>query len=260
MGCNNNTKCFWKQDLNDDDSSSSDSPSVQIVTRYKWPVGSERLPDKAPKFDGLDKWSISWEGKSFSRNVFTSSSRMFNTHCSITALSTIYSDFSLTEITSQLYLGSFEDAKNEAKVVDLGITHILSLIGPKHPIKGIKYMHRPMNDHGHTNLKCLIKKIWAFVMNSQQPGNKLCVHCMSGQNRSATVMISILMKLNGEPNKLVDVYNLVKDKRPVIQINKLYAKQLLELERDLFGTTTMSDDWMKIRSCDTQTGSVLFFE
>jgi len=193
---------------------------------------------------------------------------VFTSHYSATLFSTnnssngrmLHDHLSLTEITSQLYLGSFEDAKNEAKMVELGITHILSLIGPKHPIDGINHKHRPMNDNGHTNLKRLMKENWLFVMDSQQPGNKLFVHCMSGQNRSATVMISILMKLKGESNKLVDVYNLVKDKRPVVQINELYAKQLLELERDLFGTTTMSNDWMKIRSYDMKTGSVVFCE
>jgi len=260
MGCINITKCFWKQVQKDDDS--SESCSINIISQCKKPSGSTAVPDKAPKLGGSSKWSLNWDATKsyYSRSVFTLQSRQFNSQCSTMVSTTIYSDFSMTEITSQLYLGSFEDAKNEAKVIELGITHILSLIGPKHPIKGIKHMHRPMNDNGNTNLKRLIKKIWPFVMNSQRPGNKLCVHCLSGQNRSATVMISILMKLKGEPNKLVDVYKLVKDKRPVIQITELYAKQLLELERDLFGTTTMSNDWMKIRSCDSQTGSVLFFE
>jgi len=258
MGCNNSAKCVWEADLQDDDS--SDAVSVKIVSQVRQPGESTLVPDLALKCEGVSHYGIDWDAtKSFSTNLLTSEfSATLMTTINSTNGRTLSDNFSLTEITSQLYLGSFEDAKNEAKVVELGITHILSLIGPKHPIDGIKHKHKPMNDNGYTNLKRLIKEIWSFVMDSQQPGNKLFVHCLSGQNRSATVMISILMKLQGESNKLVDVYNLVKDKRPVVQINELYAKQLLELERDLFGTTTMSNDWMKIRSYNMLTGSVEF--
>jgi atypical dual specificity phosphatase len=164
----------------------------------------------------------------------------------------------LTKISSQLYLGSFEDAKNESQLVELGITHIISLIGPKHLIKGIQHMHKPMSDYGRTNLCEVIEDIWPYVLDSQKAGNKLFLHCQSGQNRSATVMTSILMKLKGEQHKLFDVYNLIKSKRPLVQINELYAKQLLELERNLFGKTTMPYDWMKIHSYDMATGSVVF--
>jgi len=290
MGCYSCSKCILLPDQEDDVSIKSVSieiispsvetislksdpvmnisPSVEIFSLKPHPVetitpitlsGESTLStDKTPSIRGVS--SIECDAaKWVSKNVFTShfSNTMFSTINSINGRA-FSDDLSLTEITSQLYLGSFEDAKKEAKVVELGITHILSLIGPKHPINGIKHMHQPMDDNGHTNLKSLIKRIWSFVMDSQQPGNKLFVHCMGGQNRSATVMISVLMKLKPESSKLVDVYNLVKDKRPVVQINQLYAKQLLELERDLFGTTTMSPDWMKIRSYDMQTGSVVF--
>jgi protein-tyrosine phosphatase len=195
-----------------------------------------------------------------SQCLFTSSYRTIykSQDSSFNRTATVYT-VPLTEISSQLFLGSFEDAKNENKLVELGITHIISLIGPKHIIKGIQHMHKPMSDHGRTNLFNVIKDIWPFVLDSQYAGNKLFLHCQSGQNRSATVMTAILMKLKGGQHKLVDVYRLVKTKRPLVQINRKYAEQLLEFERELFGETTLPNDWMKISSFDMTTGAVVFY-
>jgi hypothetical protein len=162
----------------------------------------------------------------------------------------------LTEVTSSLFFGSFEDANNEEKLRRLGITHIISLIGPTNKIKGMKHKHKPMSDHGRTNLKGVITKLWPFILESQRLGNKLFVHCQSGQNRSATVVLSILMKLKNE--KLDVLYRMIKKKRPVIQINEIYAKQLSEIECELFGETTVPKNWMSICSYDMYTGDVEF--
>jgi len=162
----------------------------------------------------------------------------------------------LTEVTSQLFFGSFEDAKNEQKLKDLGITHMISLIGPKNKIKGIKHMHKPMSDHGRTNLKRVMAILWPFVLESQCVDNKLFVHCQSGQNRSATVVLSILMKLKND--KLDVLYRMVKKKRPVVQINEKYARQLSEMESELFGETSVPKTWLSISSYDMESGDVEF--
>jgi len=162
----------------------------------------------------------------------------------------------LTEVTPQLFFGSFEDANNEQKLKDLGITHIISLIGPKNEIKGIKHKHKPMNDYGRTDLKGVIALIWPFVLESQWDGNKLFVHCQSGQNRSATVVLLILLKLKNE--KLDVLHRMVKKKRPMVQINETYARQLSEIESELFGETSVPKNWMRISSYDMESGVVEF--
>jgi len=164
----------------------------------------------------------------------------------------------LTEVTAQLFFGSFEDASNEKKLVELGITHIISLIGPKNKIKYIKHKHEPMNDYGRTELKKVITRLWPYIEESQEVGNKLFVHCQSGQNRSATLVLAILMKLKNQPNKLEELYTMVKKKRPIIQIHEKYAKQLCEMESELFGKTSVPKNWMVLCSYDIETGSVRF--
>jgi len=167
----------------------------------------------------------------------------------------------ITEVTSQIFLGSFENAKDEKKLKELGITHIISLIGPKHPVDGIKHEHKPMSDYGRTDLKQVVKLLWPFIIESQKVFNKLFVHCQSGQNRSATLVIAILMKLkygHYRPKKLIDAYSMVKRKRPIVQIIEKYAKQLSNLESELFGTTTMPANWMRIEYYSMDTGEVVF--
>jgi len=174
--------------------------------------------------------------------------------------STIESIFAkppLTEVTSQLYFGSFDDAKNEEELRSREITHTISLIGPKHLIAGIEHKHNPMNDFGRTDLKKLIKNLWAFVEESQQEGKALFVHCMCGQNRSATVVIAILMRRHGK--SLIDAFKIVKHKRPLVQINEQYAKQLSKMELELHGQTSVSKNWMEIRFADMETGKVVFY-
>jgi len=164
----------------------------------------------------------------------------------------------MTEVTTQLFFGSLEDASNEQKLFWHGITHVVSLIGPKHTIEGIKHKHKPMCDNGRTDLKKVITMLWPFIVESQEAGNKLFVHCQSGQNRSATVVLAILMKLKNKPCRLDELYTMVKKKRPIIQINEKYARQLSEMESELFGTISVPENWMAICSYDMETGSVWF--
>jgi len=162
----------------------------------------------------------------------------------------------ITKITSQLYFGSYENAMDEKQLFTHKITHIISLIGPTHLIKGIQHMHSPMNDYGRSDLNDVLEKLWPFIVESQQMGNSLFVHCMSGQNRSATIVIAILMRRHGK--MLYEAFKMVKKKRPVVQINEGYAEQLLKIECDHFGRTSLPVDWMKITSFDMNTGKVQF--
>jgi len=200
-------------------------------------------------------------GKScqLSRPLFATSSSIFKSQDTISrSASSCVCVVPLTEVTPKLFFGSFEDASNDEILASLGITHIISLVGHQHLIKGMKHKHKPMNDFGKTDLKGVINTLWSFVLESQEAQNKLFVHCQSGQNRSATVVLAILMKLRYGLNKLIDLYRMVKNKRPIIQINERYAKQLSDMEREIFGETSVPSGWMKINSYDMESGEVLF--
>jgi hypothetical protein len=190
---------------------------------------------------------------SLDRQLFTTAKSVTWSSANASFISTCH-QIPLTEVTSQIYLGSFEDAKNEEELRARNITHIISLIGPSHSIAGVYHKHSPMSDYGKTDLEQVFKKLWPFIEESQQPENVLFVHCMSGQNRSATLVIGIIMRILGK--SLKDAFRMVMKKRPMVQINKLYAKQLSKMELELFGRNTVPKDWMEIKHVDMKKGCV----
>ena len=66
------------------------------------------------------------------------------------------------------------------------------------------------------------------------------------------------MKLKSQANNLDELYCMLEKKRPVVQINEEYAKQLSEMEQELFGKTSVPEDWISIHSYTMTTGSVFF--
>jgi len=157
--------------------------------------------------------------------------------------SDVYDPEPMTMVLPQLYLGSYEDAVNEHQLKEKKITHILSLIGKKSPVHFVQIERIPMHDHGKSNLKGVLKKISTFMWLGQKDRKVVLVHCLSGQNRSATVVVALLMMY--ERMTLYNAYRLVKSLRPMVQINKRYAKQLLDLEKEVFGKNTLPSDWME---------------
>jgi protein-tyrosine phosphatase len=61
--------------------------------------------------------------------------------------------------------------------------------------------------------------------------NKVLIHCFAGKSRSTTVLVSYLMQ--AEKKKRDEVLQKVKEKRPIVQPNEGFMKQLLEWEKEL---------------------------
>jgi len=158
------------------------------------------------------------------------------------SVSSTYDAVPMTKILPQLYLGSYDDAISELELQDKGITHILSLIGNKSPVDFVQHEIFPMHDRGRTDLKRVLEKVSRFVESGQKDGNCILVHCLSGQNRSAVLVIALMMKQN---ETLYCAHKKVKSLRPIVQINEGYAKQLLTLEKEIFGENTLPCNWME---------------
>jgi len=162
----------------------------------------------------------------------------------------------MTKILPHLYLGSYDDAINENQLKAKRITHILSLIGKQSSVDFVQHKHSPMHDHGITDLKEVLAKVSKFMKRGQEDGNNILVHCKSGQNRSATVVIAYLMV--NTKRTLYRAHKMVKNLRPLTQINRRYAKQLLTLEKEIFGKNSLPCDWMELEVVDMSTGDVSY--
>lgn len=173
-----------------------------------------------------------------------------------TSTNSSYVPLAMTEVHPHLYLGTFDDANNVDELKEKEITHILSLIGPKSTVKGVEHKHVPMNDYGYTDLNRVLKQVFEFMEDGQKDGNNLLVHCQSGQNRSATVVIAFkMMKFR---KTLFLSHRELKMLRPIVQINVNYAKQLLELEKELFKVNSLPSNWMERGTFDQTTLEVKY--
>jgi len=154
----------------------------------------------------------------------------------------------LTQVLPQLYLGNEQDAQQVEKLIGLGITHIISVAGswrdkdlyPKH-------MYIPMHDNGSSNLVAKIDKSYDFAMESQEPGNKLFIHCQWGQNRSASFVIGFLMK--SKNLSFHEAYTLLKEKRELIHPHKKYIEQLRQLDLELYKVHSTPKNFLDIALC-----------
>jgi len=160
----------------------------------------------------------------------------------------------MTKILPRLYIGCYDNAMDEPELKAKGITHILSLVGKSWSVDFAEQENIPMHDLGRTDLKVVLAKASKFMELGQQDGCRILVHCQSGQNRSATVVIAYQMIYQNET--LYRAHKRVKSLRPLVQVNVGYAKQLLALEKEIFGKNSLPCDWMERGEFNITTGEV----
>lgn len=175
-----------------------------------------------------------------------------------TGSTTSYSSYvplKMTEIIPHLFVGSHDNANDQWELEENGITHVLSLY-KKSTVDYVWKEQFLMDDRGRTDLKEVLDKVYKFIELGHRDGNSVLVHCQLGQNRSATLVIAFLMR--SKKMTLFRAHKKVKDLRPLVHINTLYAKKLLELEMELFGKNSLPPDFMDREEYDMTTGEVSY--
>jgi len=173
---------------------------------------------------------------------------------SCTSFSETYESFEptpLTQVLSQLYLGNEEDAQQAEKLIDLGITHVISIVGGgRYKDLYPKHMSVPLRDNGSSDLLEELENSYDFTMESQEPGNKLFVHCKLGQNRSASFVIGFLM--NSMNLSLFEAYSFLKEKRKLIHPHKKYMEQLRQLDLELHKVFSTPSNFLDLVHCSKE--------
>ena len=93
------------------------------------------------------------------------------------------------------------------------------------------YLHIPIIDAISENIGQYFDKAIKFIETGLKEGNAVLVHCAAGVSRSATIVISYLMatrKLN-----VVEALKFVKERRPKVNPNTGFLKQLTDFEKKL---------------------------
>jgi len=149
--------------------------------------------------------------------------------------------FVASEILPGLYLGSATDAKNLYGLRKHKIKHILNVaddVENFHP-DDFTYLRLEVKDMGlDEGISRVFESGISFVKEAHGP---VLIHCKYGMNRSATMMIAVVMELTGWT--LREAVDHVKAKRPVITPMTDNQRELAAFERKKRGTTDPPLAW-----------------
>jgi len=214
-----------------------------------------KIPDEADKGRGPVQDELQVDNLVFS-SIYCSRSLMSRSatnwwRTASSATNQSYVPTPLTQILPQLYLGNEHDAEQAAKMIGLGISHVISIVGGER-YKDVypNHMYIPLRDNGSSNLLAKLDDSYDFAMESQEAGNKLFVHCQLGQNRSASYVIGFLMKF--KKLSFYEAYALVKEKRELIHPHKNYIEQLRRLDKQLHTVYSTPANFLDITLCSQE--------
>jgi len=144
-------------------------------------------------------------------------------------------------IDSFLFLGSYYDACNFKKMEEFQINFILNVKDScRYPPQPFQLKHVPVDDYGRTNLsKDIFPKCFKFLEKVKENNGRVLIHCQSGVNRSASIVLAYLMTYRRMTFK--EAFLFLRERRPIVSPHESYMKQLSEYEMTLFGKSTFQD-------------------
>ncbi|KAG1364261.1 protein-tyrosine-phosphatase IBR5 [Cocos nucifera] len=129
-----------------------------------------------------------------------------------------------------LYLGSYDNASRAELLKTLGISRILNTVPACQNLYKNSFAYHCLQDDKHLQFDDAIQ----FLEQCERDKARVLIHCMSGKNRSAAIVIAYLMKSKGW--RFSQSCQWVKHRRPVVELSQAFHQQLLEYERRIFGS------------------------
>lgn len=124
-------------------------------------------------------------------------------------------------LVNHLYIGSQDCTMNDV-LEKYNIENVLS-VGIDAEVN-VRHKFVPCLDLPETDIKQLLLECLPYVHDSVCRGENVLVHCNAGVSRTSAVAIAYLMQYRHMAFE--DAYRLVKEKRPAIQPNDGFKKQL----------------------------------
>lgn len=136
-------------------------------------------------------------------------------------------------IKGEIYLGNASAAKNLPLLNTNSITHVLiccSEIGPSFADK-LTYKKLNIQETFDFNISSFFNEAYDFIESCLNSGGAIFIHCVQGQSRSPTILISYLMRkfrMN-----LSKALMMVKRNHPQTEPNLGFIEQLQAYEKSL---------------------------
>ena len=147
------------------------------------------------------------------------------------------------EIEKNIYIGSIGAAINNDKLLEIGITDILSLCGDIgcEKMDNVVYKYYNVSDKPEKNMELfvILKECINYIdqvisknnnNNNNTKRKKILIHCMMGKSRSATIIIAYLMYKNNIG--WMEALRCVREKRSIVEPNLGFISLLKQFEKD----------------------------
>eukprot|EP01062_Namystynia_karyoxenos_P084393 TRINITY_DN9918_c0_g1_i2.p1 TRINITY_DN9918_c0_g1~~TRINITY_DN9918_c0_g1_i2.p1 ORF type:complete len:829 (+),score=185.87 TRINITY_DN9918_c0_g1_i2:77-2563(+) len=138
------------------------------------------------------------------------------------------------KILDFLYLGSLRSAQEPRVYRALGIGYLAS-IGRELSVvlgEGMQQLQLNVDDLSDTDLTPMFDKVHEFIEEARSKGTACLVHCFKGQSRSATMVMTYLMKTRRMGRD--EALEFVRQRRPMVNPNPGFM-QLMELYETALG-------------------------
>ncbi|EAL71805.1 hypothetical protein DDB_G0271350 [Dictyostelium discoideum AX4] len=150
-----------------------------------------------------------------------------------------------------LYLGAAKDTKDEKEMEKLKITHIFSCAGTVHSPEKYIIANEKFEDDETVDISEQIEKAYWFIERVRmKKGARVFIHCMAGKSRSASIVLSYLLKR--DIHSLSDCLFYLHSKRLEIRPNDGFMNQLCDLELKLTNKQTLSKEIKEWRSLQSK--------
>lgn len=137
----------------------------------------------------------------------------------------------LTQVSPQVFISSYEAAKNPDLLASESITHILNLAGeakcPNPFSASFHYFSMKMPDNPKIDILFFLYFAMEFIINSVRSKGKVLIHCVKGTSRAAAVALAYLM-LQGYSEQ--EAYEKLSKANPEIDPNFGFVCQLKEFK------------------------------
>lgn len=132
----------------------------------------------------------------------------------------------MTKIIDNLYIASVEETYKDS-CLKSSVTHILNVAGEIMINYRVDHIYKKLginDDDKDDDIRAILPECIEWMNTAISQGGSVCVHCLEGKSRSVCVCIAFLCCKRGW--SFDDAYELVRARRPWINVYPLYLEQL----------------------------------
>ena len=178
----------------------------------------------------------------------------------------MYKNEHVSQILDYLFIGSVETAYNEPQLCRLEINSLIDMTNMSaSQVPSAKKLHCPcmcsqadrhfrsrliirIDDDENEDIEQYFSEINKFIDGARRCGKKVLIFSYNGKSRAPTAAIQYMMRY--ENFLLRQAYNLLKNQRPLIDVNPGFQDTLERIERGLFPeakpSISFSNDYLNI--------------